>query len=459
MFDEKILAKLKNYLDSVNYHLVLTMLLGEEIYYLNPLPDYKYVKQNLLKVSPKLRSIIAFFLLGEPIDKSVLDNELGRDLISYLYETEIINRDENSYWLNNFCLTSYCNCYVLVSNVYYYPTCQSREQKPYIGMDSYWLSRVIVNRLSGKVLDLCTGSGIQAILAAKTAEEVVAVDIDLESTRIAKFNVCLNGLSRKIKVLNGDLYTVLNGEKFDYIISNPPFIPIPQNIDFHVCGDGGEDGMAIIRRIIGGYRDHLTPNGEAIMIGQCVGTYDHALIKDVVEEENQHKGYTLFLQKRLMLEIQATGFANLAKLYNGKDVSSEEWLKIYRKMGMTHLHSFTLFTTMKEGKSVVVQIDDTWSNEMIPVASFSSIKEISKNFSVMNKRKQAIVVDEEVAVFLNMIDGKTKLAELLEKMPIKYRLKYGHDNVLNMQNKYASLCSQFERQSIIDRANLEQDNK
>ena len=262
MYDENILLKLKNYLNRINYHLLLTLLLGEEVYFVNPLPDYKTVINNLSKVDLRYRSIIKFFLLGEPIDKIILDEELDESLINYLYEIEVINKDQTSYWLNNYCLTSYCNCYVLVSNVFYYPTCQSREQKPYIGIDSYWLARIVVNRVYGKVLDLCTGSGIQAILAAQTAEKVVAVDLDPESVNIARLNVCINGLSSKIKVLSGDLYECINREKFDFIISNPPFIPIPIGVNFHICGDGGEDGMSIIRRIIKGYKSHLKPNGE-----------------------------------------------------------------------------------------------------------------------------------------------------------------------------------------------------
>ena len=451
MYDENILLKLKNYLNRINYHLLLTLLLGEEVYFVNPLPDYKTVINNLSKVDLRYRSIIKFFLLGEPIDKIILDEELDESLINYLYEIEVINKDQTSYWLNNYCLTSYCNCYVLVSNVFYYPTCQSREQKPYIGIDSYWLARIVVNRVYGKVLDLCTGSGIQAILAAQTAEKVVAVDLDPESVNIARLNVCINGLSSKIKVLSGDLYECINREKFDFIISNPPFIPIPIGVNFHICGDGGEDGMSIIRRIIKGYKSHLKPNGEAIMIGQCIGTFDNALIKGVIEEESPGQEYNLIIQKSIPIESQAFGFSKLSTIYNGKSVSSDEWLENYRKMGMTHFHTFTLFEKLTDGTNQVVRIADTWSSEMIPISALSSIKEVSKNYLLTSNKGNKMIVDEETALFLNAIDGKTELVEILKKMPLKYRLKDGNNGTINMLVKYASVCSQLERQSMIER--------
>ena len=84
MFNENILSKLKKYLDRINYHLLLTIVLGEEIYFVNPLPDFQLVKQNILKLPEYYQSIVKFFLLGEPIPESVLFAELDHELIRYL---------------------------------------------------------------------------------------------------------------------------------------------------------------------------------------------------------------------------------------------------------------------------------------------------------------------------------------------------------------------------------------
>ena len=157
-------------------------------------------------------------------------------------------------------------------SVYYYPTCQNNDQKPYIGVDTYWLTRAIINMVHGDALDLCTGSGIQAIISAKTADRVIAVDIDTKSKDVAIFNTYINNVENKVDVRCGDLYNVIDKEeRFDFILSNPPFIPIPKDIDFPIAGNGGEDGKDIIKNILNGYTLYLKPNGRALMIGQAIG--------------------------------------------------------------------------------------------------------------------------------------------------------------------------------------------
>ena len=110
-----------------------------------------------------------------------------------------------------------------------------------------------------------------------------------------------------------------------------------------------------------------------------------------------------------------------------------------------------LFEKLTDGTNQVVRIADTWSSEMIPISALSSIKEVSKNYLLTSNKGNKMIVDEETALFLNAIDGKTELVEILKKMPLKYRLKYGNNGTINMLVKYASVCSQLERQSMIER--------
>ena len=77
-----------------------------------------------------------------------------------------------------------------------------------------------------KTLDLCTGCGEQALLAAAHSEHVVATDINSRALRYAEMNARLNGID-SVEFRTGDLFEAVEGETFDLIVTNPPFVPSP----------------------------------------------------------------------------------------------------------------------------------------------------------------------------------------------------------------------------------------
>jgi ribosomal protein L3 glutamine methyltransferase len=123
----------------------------------------------------------------------------------------------------------------------------------------------------GTVLDLCTGSGCLAILAARhfPNAEVDAVDISKDALTVAARNVGDHGLEGQIELHRGDLFGPLAGKRYDLIISNPPYVDeagmalLPQECraEPKLAFDGGVDGLDIVRRILDQAGKHLTPNG------------------------------------------------------------------------------------------------------------------------------------------------------------------------------------------------------
>ena len=458
-YNSTLIKEFKNFLDNMQYHLILTIVLGEELYHTNPLPDYKRVKTELTKLSATKRAIFSFFLLGEPIEKGILEDKLKSEILQYLIEINIINHDQTHYWMNNYILTSYCNCYFLVSNAPHYPTCQSVEQKPYIGTDTYWLSRIIVNNTYGDVLDLCSGSGVQAILSAKNANRVVAVELDEKSAQIAKFNTYINNVNEKVDVRIGNLYQVVDeNERFDFIVSNPPFIPIPKEIKFHMCGDGGEDGTLILNQIFYKCKSHLKPNGQVIIIGQCIGTKEKALIENVIAKFFHNTKISLVLNSKTTLQAQATGFADLASKYNQREISPDEWLKMYAKMGMEYYYTFTLFIQNSEGVVEKTQIYDALDLDDIIKSNVVGITEYSTLFSVKTFSGANVVVDQETIEFLKRIDGISTIETIIDKMPFKFKIKYGNDGDVKQKIKFISLCASLERSNVVKKTNLEKNN-
>lgn len=108
-------------------------------------------------------------------------------------------------------------------------------------------------------LELCSGTGIAALVAARNAGEAWAVDITERATRFAQFNAALNGITNAT-ALQGDLYEPVRGQTFDRIVAHPPYMPAIQQE--YVYRDGGEDGEQITRRIVEGLPEYLRPGGR-----------------------------------------------------------------------------------------------------------------------------------------------------------------------------------------------------
>jgi len=139
-----------------------------------------------------------------------------------------------------------------------------RDQVMFVGDDSRWLARATVRRRVRSSLDLCTGSGVQAILAAAHSERVLAVDVNPRAVDCARLNAMISGATN-MEVAAGDLFEPAGaGERFDLITANPPFVVSP--VDEILFRDGGPSGEAVQRRIVAGLPNHLAPGGTAQVI-------------------------------------------------------------------------------------------------------------------------------------------------------------------------------------------------
>jgi release factor glutamine methyltransferase len=127
------------------------------------------------------------------------------------------------------------------------------------------------------VLDLGTGSGNLAIAIARyqTKAKVTAVDLSAEALAVAGRNAVKHGVAERITFLLGDLFAPLAGtERFDFIVSNPPYIlhdeiarlePGVRDYEPHLALDGGRDGLAVFDRIVAQAHGFLKQGGHLIV--------------------------------------------------------------------------------------------------------------------------------------------------------------------------------------------------
>ncbi len=121
------------------------------------------------------------------------------------------------------------------------------------------------------VLDLCTGSGCLAVIAADVFPKarVDATDISPDALAVAKRNVADHGMSNRVNVVQSDLYDALPSKRYDIILCNPPYVTdasmaaLPREYQHEpkVALAGGADGMTIVRRVLRAARSHLKRGG------------------------------------------------------------------------------------------------------------------------------------------------------------------------------------------------------
>lgn len=137
-----------------------------------------------------------------------------------------------------------------------------------VGGASMTLSGLMLPTPAERVLDLGTGCGIQAMHASRFASQVVATDISARALRLARFNVELNGIDG-VDFRLGSLFEPVAGERFDRIVSNPPFVITPRvaGVPEYEYRDGGLVGDAIVEAVMRGAAEHLRPGGVAQLLG------------------------------------------------------------------------------------------------------------------------------------------------------------------------------------------------
>lgn len=124
-------------------------------------------------------------------------------------------------------------------------------------------------------LDLCTGSGCLAILLAHAFEQaqIDAVDISPDALDVASINIRNYDLMDRINLIQSDLFTKVQGKRYDLIISNPPYVntasmnvlPEEYRHEPYIALAGGSDGLDIIHQIFTEAARHLTEDGLLIM--------------------------------------------------------------------------------------------------------------------------------------------------------------------------------------------------
>jgi len=209
--------------------------------------------------------------------------------------------------------------------------------------DSHLLEKEVLEHAKGEVLDMGTGSGIQAEAAAslKKVKKVLAVD----KSRHA-LNYCKEHLkSRKIKLLKSDLFLKIPKKNFDTIIFNPPYLPTDKVND--IALDGGKKGYELLEQFLEKVSDYLKPKGVLLII------FSSLTGREKIDE--------ILRLNFLDFKLLNTAHFFYEKLYTYK-ITKSEMLKEFERKKISNIKYFSkgkrglVFTASYRKKKIAIKV-------------------------------------------------------------------------------------------------------
>lgn len=297
------------------------------------------------RLDEPLRGLVSLFLLQRPVDEQQARAMLGTALLDDLLEADVLRVDGGAVRSTGLVLISFR------SLLFFFELTES--PRVYFGLDSQALGRYQQPAPGGLTLDIGSGCGIQAMIAAGYARHTYAVEIDERAAAIAAINFQLNDLQDRVTMIHGSLeeYAARVSEPFDLITFNLPQLPAPPGIDYPV-GNGGADGLAMTRRALELYLPHLAQNGSVELIGCGLGRDGRPLflgeLGALLAEHGVHgHAQTIGLTELRRGDQMYDFLVQIAAMSNGLTAEQSEALfeEHFRALERNELYTFFLHAT------------------------------------------------------------------------------------------------------------------
>ncbi len=220
-----------------------------------------------------LDDLIRLFLLRVALPQARLECLLGTEAFGVLVNLGLLIRRQEM-WASRVDLFCVEGLFIATDHRYMLleEDCITESPVMYIGADSQGLVYTAPRQPVKTLLDLCCGSGVQGLVASRYIQQVTSVDLNPRAIRFSRFNAQLNGILN-VEFRQGSLYEPVDGQQFDTILANPPFVPSPkQDLGFR---DGGTTGEDILAAIVQGSAGHLAPQGRVFIVTDLVDVVEY----------------------------------------------------------------------------------------------------------------------------------------------------------------------------------------
>jgi methylase of polypeptide subunit release factors len=349
--DLEAIGVIRGMLDEIGFDLAQQAIRPD--YFGSPFADFDELSRLLPSLPTRLSVAFRVLSLGLPIPIGEAESTLGRRVVEALLVCGLLAFDDltGSLTTNGFAITSRFGQYFVVSLNPYYPTAELATDDVYMGPDSISLASEVMRRAAslpaaGAALDLCTGSGIAALTAARLSPGLrwTGIDLSPNAVNVANFNAALNSLSSRYTAIEGDLFSPAGGRRFDLIVANPPFLPVPDGTDFPLYGSGGPDGLSVMRPLLEQIASHLTPTGRALIYAEGIGGDEELLVEPLLREISR-QGFDVELSligKASIEQALYTLGVMLAKQRPSRLSEIVAWKELFRSLDCDHYAKFII---------------------------------------------------------------------------------------------------------------------
>lgn len=456
--EDKYVETLRAILDKVKYNFILKNVRGGTDF-IDPWYDFVKMEKVLDKLAIKNVDVIKLFYLGKKIEYNKLIDVIDEKEVNCLIEGNILLKNKNTITTNNLVILIYQGLDIVVEINPWYATCSNKNTDVYIGFDSLRLAENIIFNKDTEVLDLCSGSGIQGMIAAKSAKKVISVELNEKAAVFAKFNAKLNKLQDIMEVRLGDLFSVLNDEKFDYIYANPPFIPMIDGVKYPICGAGGSDGLKVLNIIIDNIQNYLKSNGVCIIFCQCLGDNDNIFFDTKVNGLAQVNCWDVLsvITDKIPLRYQAKTLAELSTLFDKTLNQNDLYNKImdtYTNLNAKYLYSITYKIDKNYGKYNFdkIKIFNEWNlSNKANILNNVNIVPDNSSYIVTQGDKRLGYFDDEALSIYNMLKKGFTVEETAKILYDKFsgNKKYQRYKLPSFECEVLESCFRMEQLGLI----------
>jgi hypothetical protein len=280
----------------------------------------------------ELAVLLRLLLLGVPVERARVDTAVGAELRELLWRAGLLLADGDAV---HGAARVVPHDELLIASDHAGAAQPHADHVPGVHRPSVALAHLTVRGEGGRALDMGTGNGIQAILLAAHSEQVVASDVNARALEFAAFNAMLNGVDN-VETRQGSFFEPVEGETFDLVVVNPPYVVSPENA--YLFRDSGLRGDAVSEQVVRALPSVLAPGGFAsVLISWALDPDDPAARPRAWLSGSGCDGFLLHTSTDDPIETATVWNRDLHDQPSAYADALDRWLDYYRELGIEQI--------------------------------------------------------------------------------------------------------------------------